>query len=55
MSGSDRTLLAAALSASAGSTFGDGQPRRRLMERFLGSSGGGSEGVILREEKGRRY
>lgn len=55
MSGSDRTLLAAALSVSAGNTLGDGQPRRRLMGRFFGSSGGGSEGVILREEEGRWY
>lgn len=55
MSGSDRTLLAAVLSASAGSTLGDGQPRRRLMGRFLSSSGGGSGGVILREEKRRWY
>ena len=53
MSGLDRTLLAATLRASAGSTLGDGQPRRRLMARFLGSAGGGSEGVMLKEEKCR--
>lgn len=55
MAGSDRALLAAAFRASAGSTLGDGQPRRRLMGRFLGSAGGGSEGVILTEETVRWY
>lgn len=53
MSGSDRTLLAATLRASAGSTLGDGHPRRRLMGRFLGSVGGGSEGVMPAEEECR--